>query len=131
MSNDIIKRLRERVDFGRDGGMTGRWIKLDELAALLDRLDKAERENERLRLFTGNVLERAREEFLELSCADIEDWAKQFGLLEQVTMTAACCDNCSCAEWADFPLECLRPTALGSAAIDAARAAEQSEWSEE
>jgi hypothetical protein len=39
MTDEIVKRLRERVDFGRDGGMTGRWIKLDELAALLDLIE--------------------------------------------------------------------------------------------
>lgn len=97
----------------------------DNIAALLDRLDAAERENERLRKFAGKVLDKSREEFLEMSCGDIEDWAKQFGLLGLVTMSAACGDDCKCAELADFPLECPRPTALGSAAIDAAMAAER------
>jgi hypothetical protein len=121
MSDDVIKRLRDRLDSWRESGATGLWVNFLDLAALLDRIDKVERENERLRKFAGNVLEKSREEFLDLSCGDIEDWAKQCGLLEQVEMTAACGDDCQCAEWADFPLECLRPTALGSAAIDAAR----------
>lgn len=56
MSDDTIKRLRDRLASWRESGITGLWINFLDLAAILDRLDKAERENERLRQLERSVL---------------------------------------------------------------------------
>ncbi len=120
----LPERMREiefaLADAGHERSNDNGHSILRALNALIARLDAAEAENERLRKFAGKVLNKSCEESIDVSCGDIEDWATQCGLLEQVTMTADCGDDCKCAEWTDFPLECLFPTALGSAAIDAA-----------
>ena len=49
MSDDIIKRLRRDLELGSTASGRVFSASPDNIAALLDRLDKAERENERLR----------------------------------------------------------------------------------
>lgn len=38
----------------------------------------------------------------------LQDTAFNYGLLEKVTVTEPCGDNCHCAEWDDFPQDCFR-----------------------
>lgn len=98
-----------------------------DIAALLDRLEAAERENERLRLFCGKVLGTSRDTMSDVYGGDVQDWALDCGLLEERSVIEPCGEGCRCAEVADFPLKCCFYTPLGEACIDAAMAAEQSD----
>lgn len=89
-----------------------------------DRLDALEREVEALRKFAGLVLSDHRENMGDVSGFDVEDWAVECGLLEKVEVHEPCGDDCQCVEYHGsdgFPAECLRNSALGQAAIEAAR----------
>lgn len=37
---------------------------------------------------------------------DLQDIAVKFGLLEARRVTEPCGENCQCAEWDDFPMDC-------------------------
>ncbi|MFN8701078.1 MAG: hypothetical protein ACK52I_06610 [Pseudomonadota bacterium] len=47
----------------------------------------------------------------------VQTEAVKFGLLKEETMQKACGDNCGCAEYGEFPLNCYRLTPL--AKVDA------------
>lgn len=91
-----------------------------------DRLDELEREVEALRRFAGLVLDDHRTNMSDVSGFDVQGWAESCGLLERVEVQEPCGEECQCVEYhgsdpKDWPVLCLRNTALGSAAIDAAR----------
>lgn len=44
----------------------------------------------------------------DLDGGSLQDKAEQLGLLERVTVHAACGEACVCAEYSDFPQICLR-----------------------
>lgn len=52
----------------------------------------------------------AEPEFIELRSEEIEDTARDFGLLEQYLATDPCGDQCYCNTWALFPRKCVRLT---------------------
>lgn len=51
-----------------------------------------------------------REGLGDLDGSDLQEWAEACGLLHEVHVTEPCGDSCRCAEWDDFPQECLRET---------------------
>lgn len=53
-----------------------------------------------------------------LDGGDIQDLAVKHGLLAPVTVTEPCGENCCCAEYADFPQQCFRRTALLTGGIN-------------
>lgn len=54
------------------------------------------------------VLEESRDSLADLDGGWIQDKAEKLGLLVRVTVTEPCGDDCRCAEYDDFPMECLR-----------------------
>lgn len=51
-----------------------------------------------------------RDQLGDLDGCDLQEWATEFGLLHDVHVTEPCSEECRCAEWDDFPQECLRET---------------------
>lgn len=121
-------QLRERV--------TTRWIhstgttphasgvKPDALChEAADRLDELEAEVAALRKFTGLVLGEHRMNMADVDGFDVQEWAVACGLLEIVEVHEPCGDDCECVEYHgidSFPVECLRNSPIGQAAVDAA-----------
>jgi hypothetical protein len=54
------------------------------------------------------VLEESRDELTDLDGGWLQDTAEECGLLVRVEVTEPCGDVCQCAEYGDFPQECLR-----------------------
>lgn len=54
------------------------------------------------------VLEESRTDLGDIDGGWIQDKAESLGLLERVTVTEPCGEECRCAEYGDFPHECLR-----------------------
>ena len=80
-----------------------------ELAAALARAESAEK----LARFGALVLDEHRENIGDIDGGWMQDKAEEMGLLERVEVQKACGDEntpCSCAEYGDFPQECLRYT---------------------
>jgi hypothetical protein len=76
--------------------------------------DNADKEREalvKLAQFGLHCLQTARgDDYLcgELDGGDVQDLAEKTGVLVPVKVTEACGENCACAEWDDFPLDCYR-----------------------
>lgn len=125
MSDDIIKRLRDAIAEHPLSPIHGY---AENIAALLDRLDKAERENERLRESIGMA-------YGYLWCVNNEPGtpfqyppekaAYEARKLLRETMTSE--QRGTYINRAVALVRGKRPMPLPSTAIDAARAAEQSE----
>lgn len=64
----------------------------------------------KLRSFAQKVVDAHRDGDVDMG--DVQDWALDAGLLERIEVTEPCGDRCACAEEGDFPLTCLRSTAL-------------------
>jgi len=94
-------------------------VRLANLAAYaLTLLD----ENERLSALAAYGLacfDETRSELADLDGSWLQDKAVELGLLREVHVTEPCGDCCRCAEWDDFPQDCLRETE----AVKAARSA--------
>jgi len=45
---------------------------------------------------------------LDVCGGDIQDKAKELGLLVSVEVTEPCGEECTCAEFGEFPQQCLR-----------------------
>lgn len=57
------------------------------------------------------VLEQTRGDYVgsDLNGGDIQDKAEELGLLVRVDVTEPCCEeHCHCAEYGEFPQQCLR-----------------------
>lgn len=54
------------------------------------------------------VLLAQREHQADVCGGDIQDKAKELGLLVQVDVTEPCGEGCVCAEYGAFPQQCLR-----------------------
>lgn len=64
-----------------------------------------------LEQFALAVLEEHRNEITDLDGGWIQDRAEGYGLIAPVTVNEPCSESyCKCAEYADFPQECLRET---------------------
>lgn len=61
-----------------------------------------------LERYALTVLEAHREEIADLDGAFLQDKAEECGLLYYVEVTEPCGDYCRCAEYDDFPQQCLR-----------------------
>ena len=75
--------------------------------------NQAERERrvaaEKLAAFGATILEEHRgNECSDLDGGYVQDTAINLGLLHYVPVTESCGEGCRCAEWDDFPQECLR-----------------------
>jgi hypothetical protein len=80
---------------------------------LRDCVPSPKHELEALRAFARFGAWALREHRLELGDLDggsIQDEAIVLGLLHHVPATERCGENCFCAEWDDFPQDCLRLT---------------------
>jgi hypothetical protein len=76
-----------------------------------DRVRTLEQENAKLRglaAFGLAVLEESRCELADLDGGWIQDKAQELGLLMSVPVAEPCGENCHCAEYGDFPQDCLR-----------------------
>jgi len=88
-------------------------------------LERELAEAKKLKQFGIVVLEEHRQnECCDLDGGFLQDMAEKYGLLERVSVTEPCGENCACQEWDDFPQECLRYPAAIKAMIDAAIAQE-------
>jgi hypothetical protein len=63
---------------------------------------------EQLAAFGLAVLEESRMELADLDGGWLQDKAEELGLLVRVTVAEPCGEQCRCAEYGDFPRECLR-----------------------
>lgn len=63
---------------------------------------------QKLAAFGAWCLAEHREGFGDLYGDCLQEKAKDMGLIVPVTVTEACGEDCACAEYADFPQECLR-----------------------
>mgnify|MGYP001572092811 CR=1 FL=1 len=59
-----------------------------------------------LKEFARRVLDR--HDVGDVDGGAIQDWGLELGLLVKVQVTEPCGEECSCAEWDDFPQECIR-----------------------
>jgi hypothetical protein len=92
----------------------------DELDRLQAELAAAKRDAERLRNFSLAIIRESwKSEGVDGEFVQTE--AVKFGLLKEETMQKACGENCGCAEYGEFPLNCYRLTPLvkGDATIEA------------
>lgn len=86
------------------------------------RMRKAEAslvEQEGLHKFALLVLEESRDELGDLDGGWLQDKAEELGLLVRVEATERCGENCWCAEYDEFPQECLRYPDKIKAMVDA------------
>jgi hypothetical protein len=65
------------------------------------------------------VLEESRDDLGDLDGGWLQDKAEECGLLVRVTATEPCGEVCSCAEYDDFPQQCLRYSEEIRALVDA------------
>jgi hypothetical protein len=63
------------------------------------------------------VLAEARDSFGDIDGGWIQDAAETLGLLVRIQVTVPCGEECRCAEYGEFPQECLRPNPEIEAAI--------------
>ena len=54
------------------------------------------------------AIRQQREHCMDLDGGDVQDKLEELGLLERVTVAESCGDHCRCAEYGDFPQDCLR-----------------------
>ena len=94
--NDSKRNLK------RYGGMSGQVFCLDADVASL------EAENERLLQLAADVLKAANWPDGDEICADLQDIYAKHGLMVIVNATEPCGENCACADWDAFPMECYR-----------------------
>lgn len=94
-----------------------------EYAALRSALSQAQRDSERLLQFAGEAIMAVRGSHIgsDWDGGSIEESMERCGLIAKVRATEPCGEDCSCAEWDEFPQDCFRATPLGQSAIDAAR----------
>jgi hypothetical protein len=71
---------------------------------------------EALRGFAQAVMEHWQEGW-DIDSGDLHNMAVEKGLLEPVSRTEPCGENCACAECGDFPTTCYRKTELLTGAI--------------
>lgn len=64
--------------------------------------------DQKLAEFGKAVLEEHREALTDLDGGWIQDTAEEIGLLVRVTVDKPCGEYCQCADYGEFPLECLR-----------------------
>lgn len=79
--------------------------------ALGEKIGAHAREIERmipLARFGLKCFDEHRDQLGDLDGCDLQEWAEEFGLLREVHVTEPCGESCRCAEWDDFPQECLR-----------------------
>lgn len=106
-SDDLIERLHSRFMFATE-------------PELIARLEQLQAEVERLRLFSGRILNASREHMTDVDGGDVEAFALETGLMEPFRATESCGDWCGCA--GNFPATCYRYTDAGRAAIAATQA---------
>lgn len=63
---------------------------------------------QKLAAFGAWCLAEHREGFGDLDGGELQEKAKALGLIVPVTVAERCGDDCACADYADFPQECLR-----------------------
>lgn len=68
----------------------------------------SEQLNAALLSFAAKVLEGHREDLADLDGAWLQETAQACGLLVEVPVTEPCAEECRCAEYGDFPQDCLR-----------------------
>jgi hypothetical protein len=107
-----VERLRLQLEEAhRDraelkGHAQGRNVVIRMLEREVERLRA---ENERLKAFANDILERTFQ--ASLDGEDAQEDAVKHGLIELVTVTEPCSEKwCQCAEWSSFPTECYRKT---------------------
>jgi len=61
-----------------------------------------------LELFALAVIEEMRSDLAGLDGYWLQDYAKKYGLLVNVEVTEPCGEACKCAEYGEFPQDCLR-----------------------
>lgn len=62
-----------------------------------------------LRQFVKEMMQEARENGAgDIDGGWFQDTAEHYGLLVRVPVTEPCGENCWCAEYGDFPQDCLR-----------------------
>lgn len=84
-----------------EGSPSSQQMLLEEAAAMLRRLQA-------LAKFGAKVLEESRDSLADLDGGWLQDQAQELGLLEAVNVNEPCGENCNCAEYGDFPQECIR-----------------------
>ena len=79
------------------------------IGLLVERAEAAERrvEREGIIKFALTVLEESRDNLCDLDGGWLQDKAEQCGLLVRIEVTEPCGENCQCAEYDDFPQQCL------------------------
>lgn len=60
--------------------------------------------------FARAVMEAHRDGFGDVDGGFIQDMGEKFGLLHNVPVTEPCGEECNCAEYGEFPQNCLRTT---------------------
>jgi len=58
--------------------------------------------------FAEWVIEQSREDLGDVDGGSIQDKLLELGIFKKVTVTEPCGENCRCAEYDDFPQECIR-----------------------
>lgn len=71
--------------------------------------------------FAGLMLEAHRDELSDIDGGTAQDAMVACGLLEQLTVTKPCGENCDCAYSDDFPTECCFETDLARRARKAVK----------
>ncbi len=79
--------------------------------ALDEELEQAKQQIEALRGFAQALMVNWFEG-LSVDGCDLQDMAETHGLLKPEPRTEPCGQNCTCAEYGDFPAECYRQTEL-------------------
>ncbi|WP_321820749.1 MULTISPECIES: hypothetical protein [unclassified Burkholderia] len=81
---------------------------------------------DRLKRFVGLVLKDHRNHGHpgDVDGGTLQAYAARCGLIEERRMEVPCSENCSCAEFGEFPTTCFFNTDLGTAVIDVARMGE-------
>ena len=97
----------------------------EHLAWLCTELEQARARIASHREFFQRCWDGARGVSSEPDGRDIQEWAKELGLLEAVRVEAPCGEGCVCEECdADFPTDCYRPVARDTSSGGSARMTE-------
>jgi hypothetical protein len=74
-----------------------------------------------LALFGAWAMDTHRDDVGDLDGGSIQDQLEKLGMLESVNVTEPCGEFCKCAEYDDFPQDCLRATPAVREALSKAR----------
>jgi hypothetical protein len=95
------------------------YLRGDELETLSAERDAAVADA-RLSAFGAWAAEQFRDELGDVDGGSAQDAMERLGVLVPVTVTEPCGDECRCAEYGDWPMQCYRYPDDVRAAIDAA-----------